>query len=123
MYQNILPCENDCILFIGYAGEDTLAWKVKHDKDNKTININGKPIKNEIKTYVDKLPKMDDVEKMLIDIGCPTKFSQIGVDEELLKRTLLNAYTVRTRFTLLTYFHDKNLWNDKLINYIIDRHL
>lgn len=44
--QSILPKENDCILFIGYAGEDTLAWKIKHGKDNKTININGRPIKN-----------------------------------------------------------------------------
>lgn len=44
--QNILPCENDCILFIGYAGEDTLAWKIKHSKDQKTISINGKPYKN-----------------------------------------------------------------------------
>lgn len=44
--QDVLPCENDCILFIGYAGEDTLAWKIKHNKDNKTININGKPYKN-----------------------------------------------------------------------------
>lgn len=44
--QSILPCENDCILFIGYAGEDTLAWKIKHEKEQKTININGKPYKN-----------------------------------------------------------------------------
>lgn len=44
--QSILPNPNDCILFIGYAGEDTLAWKIKHHKDNKTININGKPYKN-----------------------------------------------------------------------------
>ncbi|MFR7913792.1 hypothetical protein [Eubacterium ramulus] len=27
--QNILPNENDCILFIGYADVDTLAWKIK----------------------------------------------------------------------------------------------
>lgn len=44
--QSILPCENDLILFIGYAGEDTLAYKIKHEKDQKTININGKPYKN-----------------------------------------------------------------------------
>lgn len=44
--QSILPNENDCILFIGYAGEDTLAWKIKHSKEQKTININGKPYKN-----------------------------------------------------------------------------
>lgn len=44
--QSILPNENDLILFIGYAGEDTLAWKIKHEKEQKTININGKPYKN-----------------------------------------------------------------------------
>lgn len=44
--QSILPCEKDCILFIGYAGEDTLAYKIKHNKEQKTININGKPFKN-----------------------------------------------------------------------------
>lgn len=44
--QSILPCENDLIMFIGYAGEDTLAYKIKHEKEQKTININGKPIKN-----------------------------------------------------------------------------
>lgn len=44
--QSILPCENDCILFIGYAGEDTLAGRIKHGVSQKTININGKPYKN-----------------------------------------------------------------------------
>lgn len=44
--KDILPRENDCIMFIGYAGEDTLAWKIKHDRDNKTISIDGKPYKN-----------------------------------------------------------------------------
>ena len=44
--ESILPKENDCILFIGYCAENSLAFKIKHDKDNKTININGKPVKN-----------------------------------------------------------------------------
>jgi metallo-beta-lactamase family protein len=44
--QNILPNENDCILFIGYAGEDTLAGRIKNGSTQKTININGKPYKN-----------------------------------------------------------------------------
>ena len=44
--QSILPNENDLIMFIGYAGEDTLAHKIKHEKEQKTININGKPYKN-----------------------------------------------------------------------------
>ena len=44
--QSILPNENDCILFVGYAGLDTLAGKIKNGKEQKTININGKAYKN-----------------------------------------------------------------------------
>ena len=44
--QSIIPNENDCILFVGYAGIDTLAGKIKHGSSQKTININGKPYKN-----------------------------------------------------------------------------
>ena len=44
--QSVLPRENDCILFMGYAGENTLAYKIKHAKDQKTININGRPVNN-----------------------------------------------------------------------------
>lgn len=44
--QSILPNENDCILFVGFAGQDTLAGRIKHGSDQKTININGKPYKN-----------------------------------------------------------------------------
>ena len=49
--QSILPNENDCILFMGYSDENTLAWKIKHGKDHKTININGKPYKNKAQIY------------------------------------------------------------------------
>ena len=44
--QSILPRENDCILFCGYSGENTLAWKIKHANEQKTISINGTPVKN-----------------------------------------------------------------------------
>lgn len=44
--QSILPNENDCILFIGYASIGTLAKKIKNGSTQKTININGKPYKN-----------------------------------------------------------------------------
>jgi len=44
--QSILPNENDCILFIGYASENTLAFRIKNGSKQKTININGKPYKN-----------------------------------------------------------------------------
>lgn len=44
--ESVLPRSCDCILFAGYAGEDTLAYRIKNERDNKTINICGKPIKN-----------------------------------------------------------------------------
>lgn len=44
--QSILPNENDCVLFVGYAGTDTLAGKIKNGTIQKTININGTPYKN-----------------------------------------------------------------------------
>ena len=44
--QSILPNENDCVLFIGYASIGTLAEKIKNGSSQKTININGKPYKN-----------------------------------------------------------------------------
>ena len=44
--QSILPNENDCVLFVGFAGEDTLSGKIKNGTTQKTININGKPYKN-----------------------------------------------------------------------------
>lgn len=44
--QNILPKQEDCILFVGYAGGDTLAGKIKNCREQKTININGKSFKN-----------------------------------------------------------------------------
>ena len=48
--QSILH-EDDCIIFIGYVGEGTLAYKIKHFKENKTININGRPYKNKAQIY------------------------------------------------------------------------
>jgi predicted metal-dependent RNase len=43
---NLLPHSNDCILFSGYCGVDTLGYKIKNFNEQKTINIAGKPVKN-----------------------------------------------------------------------------
>lgn len=62
--QNILPHVEDCILFMGYTGEDTLGYKIKHEKDNKTINVNGKPYKNkaqivDLKSFSSHMQRQD----------------------------------------------------------------
>ena len=43
---SILPHANDCILFMGYCAENTLAYKIKNYSTQKTITIGGKPVKN-----------------------------------------------------------------------------
>lgn len=76
-----------------------------------------------LKEYIEKLPSTEKLEKMLNNIGCPTHFSDIDVNEELLKRTLLNAYKVRDRYTILTLYSLNNLWTDDIVNNIIKKHL
>jgi metallo-beta-lactamase family protein len=44
--QHVLPNPDDCILFIGFSTTNTLAYKIKHGKEQKTITINGKVVKN-----------------------------------------------------------------------------
>lgn len=72
--QSILPCENDCILFIGYASESSLANKIKNGKTQKTININGVPIKNkaqiiDLKSFSSHMQR-DDLINYYKSINC-----------------------------------------------------
>lgn len=58
---------------------------------------------------VKELPKVEDVKYMLEKMGCPTKFSQIGVREEVMLDMIKNAYTVRDRYTILTFINELGL--------------
>lgn len=42
----LLPNSNDCIIFSGYCGENTLGYAIKNKSEQKTISIGGKPCKN-----------------------------------------------------------------------------
>ena len=60
--QSILPNENDCILFIGYAAQDTLAGRIKKGTSQKTITINGKSYKCslvDLHTFSSHMQRMD----------------------------------------------------------------
>ncbi len=52
------------------------------------------------------LPTVEWLISLYEHIGLPTKFSQIGVDNGLLAQTIQNAYTVRERFTVMTFLKD-----------------
>lgn len=44
--EKLLPDAGNHICFCGYAAEDTLAYKIKHEKKNKFITIEGKSYRN-----------------------------------------------------------------------------
>lgn len=72
--QSILPNENDCILFVGYAGKDTLSGHIKQGTDKKTININRKPYKNkcnlvDLHSFSSHM-QYDDLVKYYKSINC-----------------------------------------------------
>ena len=56
-----------------------------------------------------ELPPVEKVKYMLEKMGCPTKFSEIGVREEVMLDMIKNAYTVRNRYTILTLINELNL--------------
>ena len=96
--QSILPNENDCCLFVGYAGIDTLAGKIKHGTGQKTININGKPYKNkcclvDLHSYSSHM-QHDDLVKYYKSINCEKVYLVHG-DEQArieLKEDLEKAF-------------------------------
>lgn len=74
-------------------------------KDNK-IQFNGC---EKVYEYVDQLPKVEDVKAMLVGMGCPVKFSEIGVRKETMEEMIEKAYTVRDRYTVLTLANELGL--------------
>lgn len=58
------------------------------------------------------LPSVEELKTMLEHIGCPVRFSQIGVSERTMEQMLEKAYTVRDRFTVLTLVHELGIIND-----------
>ena len=77
----------------------------KYLKDNQ-IQFKGA---EEVYKLADELPSVEKIKTMLEKMGCPVKFSQIGVREETMEEMIEKAYTVRDRYTVLTLIHDLGL--------------
>ncbi|MBE7067745.1 MAG: sn-glycerol-1-phosphate dehydrogenase [Clostridiales bacterium] len=63
----------------------------------------------EVYKLADELPSVESIKTMLERMGCPVKFSQIGVRKETMVEMIEKAYTVRDRYTVLTLVHDLGL--------------
>lgn len=63
----------------------------------------------EVYKLVEGLPSVDEIKDMLIKMGCPVRFSEIGVRKETMEEMIEKAHTVRDRYTVLTLVHELGL--------------
>ncbi len=73
---------------------------------NNKISFNGC---EKVYEYVKELPTVETVKSMLEGMGCPIKFSEIGVRKETMEEMIEKAYTVRDRYTVLTLANELGL--------------
>lgn len=77
-------------------------------KENNVQFVNSDRVYEE----VDKLPKEEEIIDILKRLNTPTKYREIGVSEELLAEMLMNAYTVRERYTILSLCKEFDIMKD-----------
>ena len=58
----------------------------------------------EVYEEAEKLPESQYVLQILGSLGCPVRFSELGVSRETVKKMLFEAYKIRDRFTVLTLY-------------------
>jgi glycerol dehydrogenase-like iron-containing ADH family enzyme len=63
----------------------------------------------EVYALVDELPCVETLREMLVKMGCPIRFSALGVRKETMEEMLEKAYTVRDRYTILTFINEHGL--------------
>ena len=68
----------------------------------------------------DKLPSPEYVEGILSSLGCPTRFSSLGVSAETVRTMFFEAYKIRDRFTVLTLYCTKG-WMKETADELMER--
>ena len=68
----------------------------------------------------EKLPGHAYAEEVLASLGCPTRFSQLDVEADTVRRMFLEAYKIRDRFTILTLYCTKG-WMDTVADELMER--
>lgn len=51
-------------------------------------------------------PSPEEIRKLLVTGGAPTSPKEIGIDRELFRRSLLNGYNVRPRYSIMQFAKD-----------------
>lgn len=68
----------------------------------------------------EKLPGHAYAEEVLASLGCPTRFSQLDVGADTVRRMFLEAYKIRDRFTILTLYCTRG-WMDTVVDELMER--
>lgn len=63
------------------------------------------PGKEAAVSLAEQLPASSWVGEVLSSLGCPTRFSQIGVSADTVRDMLFNCYKIRDRFTIMTLYN------------------
>ena len=58
------------------------------------------------------LPSSEFVLDTLGKLGCPTRFSELGVSRETVRTMFFEAYKIRDRFTILALYNEEGLMKD-----------
>ncbi len=60
------------------------------------------------------LPSVGRIRESLSSLGCPVRFSEIGVSEETFRAALVSAHKLRDRFTILSLCNGEGIMTDAL---------
>ncbi len=61
------------------------------------------------------LPPVARIAETLSALGCPTRFSELGIPRETFRAMLKDAYRIRDRFTILTLYCTYGFMTDEVI--------
>jgi glycerol-1-phosphate dehydrogenase [NAD(P)+] len=89
--------------------EDFLAWE-EQDRRIEAVCSNMERIQDVLKF----LPSADEMIWVLKELGAPTTAPEIGIDEELLRHTLLYAKDYRSRYTVFKTLDELGLLNETI---------
>ena len=67
---------------------------------------------NIVLNLLEELPSSQMVMEMMVELGAPSRPSQIGVDAQLLRNTLIYCKEIRARYTILQMLWDLDLLNE-----------
>lgn len=89
---------------LGHGAETMIALEAKEGKYSPEKHAARIEIiaakREEILEVIDALPKSDELEKMMLSIGHPTKFSEIGLSDDDVKTAEMFARDIRDKYVL-----------------------